>query len=110
MDRIRLQQLTYEESSAVFDVLCKHTQDYHDINRLLLATNSTSLFYIAFGLFHRDEAVRIRITRLLNRIENHPAGKLYFQSISHFQKVAYKRMLSEANKRAAQMPQNGAPF
>lgn len=106
MDRIRLQQLSYDESAAVFEVLAKHTQDYDDVNRLLMATKSTSLFYIAFGLFHRDETVRMRVARLLSRIENHAAGRYYFQSISQFQKVAYKRILAEANKRS----QNGVSF
>ncbi|ANB14896.1 Afi1p [Sugiyamaella lignohabitans] len=111
LDRLRLQQLSYEESASVFEALCTHTQDYDDINRLLSATHQNNLFYLCLGMFHRDASIRIMTVRLLQRIEQHTAGKLYFQSIGQFQKLAYKRLVDELNSPANTfVPQDGVPF
>lgn len=108
LDRLRLQRLTYEESGFIFNTLCSHTKDYDDINKLLSASSLGNLFYLALGLFHRDSSVRTMTVLLLQRIENHAAGKVFFKNMSQFQRLAFKRLQSELNqKEQSNSPVNG---
>jgi hypothetical protein len=50
---------------------------------------------------------------LLQRIESHEAGRVFFQHLSEFQKLAYRRLVKEANIANSNkpfIPQNGVPF
>lgn len=97
IDRLRLQQLSPTEAAHIYGLLAAHTQDYDDINRLLAATSSSNLFYLGMGLFHTDAEVRLATCRLLQRIENHSAGRVFFQSISLIHQLAYQRILKSTN-------------
>lgn len=99
LDRLRLQRLTYEESGFIFNTLYSHTRDYDDINRLLSASSTGNLFHLSLGLFHRDSSIRSMTVLLIQRIENHPAGKVFFKSMSQFQKLGYRRLQSELKER-----------
>lgn len=113
LDRLRLQQLGYEESGNLLEILCTHCTDYEDINRLLLIPTLKNLFYVALGLFHRDQTIRSMTVLLLQRIENHEAGKIFFQHLSEFQKLAYQRLSREISfsvNTKPFIPQNGVPF
>ncbi|CAN6668194.1 hypothetical protein TRVA0_040S00606 [Trichomonascus vanleenenianus] len=107
LDRLRLQKLTYEESGFIFNTLCSHTKDYDDINRLLSASSLGNLFYLAMGLFHRDSSVRTLTVLLIQRIEHHAAGKVFFKGMSPFQKLAYRRLQAEAAHQKPLPPSNG---
>lgn len=110
LDRLRLQQLTYEESGNLLELLCTHCSDYDDINQLLTIPTLNNLFFIALGLFHRDHAIRTMTVLLLQRIESHEAGRAFFQHLSEFQKMAYRRLIREAQVNKPFVPQNGVPF
>lgn len=98
LDRLRLQKLSFDESAFIFTTLCTQTRDYDDINHLLSASSGGNLFYLALGLFHRDANVRTMTAKLINRIEYHSAGSVFYKSMSQFQKLAYKRILTEIDQ------------
>lgn len=95
LDKLRYHKVSYDESAHIFTVLADHVQDYDDTMRLLTASSVNNLFYVALGLFHKSPQVKASTVRIVYRIENNIAGRHYYEAMSQFQKVAYKRLLQE---------------
>lgn len=95
LDKLRYHKLTYEESAQIYLLLAEHVQDDQDTTWLLTASSINNLFYIALGLFHKNPQVRATTARLIHRIEGHTAGRHFYEAMSQFQQMAYKRLLRE---------------
>lgn len=96
LDKLRYHKLTYDESASIYTGLAEHIQDDQDIMQLLSASSVNNLFYIALGLFHKSTQVRYATARLIHKLELHTVGRHFYESMSDFQKLAYKRIYQEA--------------
>ncbi|KAH8726788.1 docking domain of Afi1 for Arf3 in vesicle trafficking-domain-containing protein [Phaeosphaeriaceae sp. PMI808] len=70
---------------------------YDTILQLLCVVpeSNAGLFYLSLGLFHPRQDVRIAIVRLLERIMDHPAGRILWGSLGRFAKLAFFRVKRE---------------
>ncbi|KAF2837907.1 spindle pole body interacting protein [Patellaria atrata CBS 101060] len=70
---------------------------YETINQLLtvLPTNGSGLFHISLGLFHPNPEVRSAMVSLLDKIQDHEAGRHYWQGLGRFAKLAFFRVKRE---------------
>lgn len=96
LDKLRYHKLSYEESASIYILLAEHVVDDDDTMRLLTASSINNLFYIALGLFHKSPQVRTATIHVIHRIENHTAGRHFYEAMSQFQRTAYKRLLAES--------------
>ena len=76
---------------------------YDTILQLLMVVpeSNAGLFYIALGLFHPRQDVRLAVVRLLEAIVDHPAGRHSWPSLSRFAKLAFFRVKREEGGKAA---------
>ncbi|KAH7078976.1 docking domain of Afi1 for Arf3 in vesicle trafficking-domain-containing protein [Paraphoma chrysanthemicola] len=70
---------------------------YDTILQLLcvIPDSDAGLFYLSLGLFHPRQDVRMAVVRLLERIMDHPAGRLFWGSLARFAKLAFLRSKGE---------------
>jgi hypothetical protein len=70
---------------------------YDTILQLLgvVPDSNAGLFYLSLGLFHPRQDVRMAVVRLLERIMDHPAGRLFWGSLGRFAKLAFFRVKRE---------------
>jgi hypothetical protein len=70
---------------------------YDTILQLLfvMPDSSAGLFYISLGLFHPRLDVRMAVVKLLERIMDHPAGRLMWTNLGRFAKLAFFRVKRE---------------
>ncbi|KAF2823351.1 spindle pole body interacting protein [Ophiobolus disseminans] len=70
---------------------------YDTILQLLCVVpdSNAGLFYLSLGLFHPRLDVRLAVVRLLERIMDHPAGRLFWGSLGRFAKLAFFRVKRE---------------
>lgn len=70
---------------------------YDTILQLLcvMPESSSGLFYLSLGLFHPRQDVRMAVVKLLERIMDHPAGKIFWGSLGRFAKLAFFRVKRE---------------
>ena len=70
---------------------------YDTILQLLCVIPETNsgLFYLSLGLFHPRQDVRMAVVKLLERIMEHPAGRIFWSSLGRFAKLAYFRVKRE---------------
>ncbi|KAF2752202.1 spindle pole body interacting protein [Sporormia fimetaria CBS 119925] len=124
-DRLRCLRLTHEQSAAIYLALARvveeagrpSTSDSEDDQGLTLDTgrkiaggkaqydvilqilsvipDNAGLFYIAMGLFHPNEEVRVAVVKLLERIMDHAAGRHLWASLGRFAKLAFYRLKRE---------------
>lgn len=92
LDKLRYQKMSVEESAHIYTAISDHVRDDSDTMWLLTASSINKLFYIAYGLFHKHPQVRISTARLIHRIATHTAGRHFYESMSEFQKMAYRRI------------------
>ncbi|KAF1958528.1 spindle pole body interacting protein [Byssothecium circinans] len=83
-DRTPGEQLQYD---TVLQLLC------------VLPESNSGLFYLSLGLFHPRQDVRIAVVRLLERIMEHPAGRIHWGSLGRFAKLAFFRVKREDGAR-----------
>lgn len=110
LDKLRYQKVGYDESAYIFTTLAEHVTDRDETMRLLTASSVNNLFYIALGLFHKSPQVRVATARVISKIETHVAGQHFFDAMSQFQKVAYKRLLHEATRESHNRAIEGPPM
>ncbi|KAF2271023.1 spindle pole body interacting protein [Lojkania enalia] len=70
---------------------------YDTILQLLIVVpeSNSGLFYIALGLFHPRQDVRIAVVGLLERIVEHAAGRHFWATLGRFAKLAFFRVKRE---------------
>ncbi|KAF2021992.1 spindle pole body interacting protein [Aaosphaeria arxii CBS 175.79] len=70
---------------------------YDTILQLLsvVPESNSGLFYLALGLFHPRQDVRIAVVGLLERIMEHPAGRHFWATLGRFAKLAFFRVKRE---------------
>lgn len=70
---------------------------YDTVLQLLavIPENNAGLFYLSLGLFHPRQDVRMAIVKLLERIMDHPAGRLFWTQLGRFAKLAFFRVKRE---------------
>ncbi|KAH0559222.1 hypothetical protein GP486_004263 [Trichoglossum hirsutum] len=96
-DRLRILKLAHGDSAAIYLALEAHIHTYDEICQLLMVTRESNagLFYLSLGLFHPRPDVRMATVQLLSRIEDHEAGKHFWNSLSGFAKLAFFRLARE---------------
>ncbi|KAI8938049.1 hypothetical protein NX059_005721 [Plenodomus lindquistii] len=70
---------------------------YDTVLQLLcvIPESNSGLFYLSLGLFHPRQDVRMAVVKLLERIMDHPAGRLFWAGLGRFAKLAYFRVKRE---------------
>jgi hypothetical protein len=70
---------------------------YDTILQLLcvMPDSNAGLFYLSLGLFHPRLDVRMAVVKLLERIMDHPAGRLLWANLGRFAKLAFFRVKRE---------------
>ena len=73
---------------------------YDTILQLLCVVpdSNAGLFYLSLGLFHPRLDVRMAVVRLLERIMDHPAGRLFWNNLGRFAKLAFFRVKREEGR------------
>jgi hypothetical protein len=91
-------KLSPVSSREIYTALAKYTHSYDEICQLLTVApeSHAGLFYVALGLFHKDNDVRMKIVDLLERISEHEAGRHWWTALSRFEKLAFYRIKREA--------------
>lgn len=99
-DRLRLQKLSPTQSRDIYLTLAKHIHSYDEICLLLSVApeSHAGLFYIGFGLFHKELEVKMKTAEILERIKDHQAGQHWWRSLSHFEKLSFQRLKREAEQ------------
>jgi hypothetical protein len=74
---------------------------YDTILQLLcvMPDSNAGLFYISLGLFHPRQDVRMAVIKLLERIMDHPAGRILWGNLGRFAKLAFFRVKREEQGR-----------
>jgi hypothetical protein len=74
---------------------------YDTILQLLcvMPESNAGLFYISLGLFHPRQDVRMAVIKLLERIMDHPAGRILWGTLGRFAKLAFFRVKREEQGR-----------
>lgn len=70
---------------------------YDTVLQLLcvIPESNSGLFYLSLGLFHPRQDVRMAVVKLLERIMDHPAGRLFWAGLGRFAKLAFLRVKRE---------------
>ncbi|KAF2856748.1 spindle pole body interacting protein [Plenodomus tracheiphilus IPT5] len=70
---------------------------YDTVLQLLcvIPESNSGLFYLSLGLFHPRQDVRMAVVKLLERIMDHPAGRIFWAGLGRFAKLAYFRVKRE---------------
>ncbi|KAL2315014.1 Cytoskeletal protein [Schizosaccharomyces pombe] len=84
LDRLRNSSLSTTDAAEIFLALESHIRTEEDVNYLLsnCPLHSGGLSVIAFGLYHISDKVRKAVSKLLNRIETHKYGKLFYMALN----------------------------
>ncbi|KAI9804872.1 MAG: hypothetical protein M1825_001241 [Sarcosagium campestre] len=100
-DRLRTQKLSQAESASIYLALAAHVHTYAEICQLLTVTPEAhaGLFYLSLGMFHPRQDVRMQTVELLERIQDHTAGRHFWNGLNRFAKLAFFRIKREAEVR-----------
>ncbi|KAJ9120179.1 hypothetical protein QFC22_003078 [Naganishia vaughanmartiniae] len=102
ISRLRHAQLiSDEEVTLIYRRLCEELQRYEQVIELLAYTSTSGdgLSTLALGLFHVSPSVRYAVVHLLDLIQAYPIGELAVHRLNVYQKMAYKRLLEQADTR-----------
>lgn len=94
LDRLQTQNFSIEEAGLIYTTLADNVQDDEDIIRFLASIGTRNLYFIGYGLFHPISIVQETVIRFLHRIQGHPVGRHFFNSLSPIYKITYSRMLA----------------
>jgi hypothetical protein len=99
--KLRTLHLTPTEAGAIYLALENYCTDYESILELLELTpiSDAGLFYIGLGLYHEDRRVRDSVTRLLERVRRHPAGRVFFERLGGWATMGFHRRVKEREQR-----------
>ena len=108
LSKLRTLRLTPNEAGAIYLALDAYCDDYDSILELLELTpmSEAGLFHVSLGLWHEDARVREAVTRLLDRIRNHAAGKVFFARLGGWATMGFSRGMQERETRS-QAPGEG---
>jgi hypothetical protein len=113
-DKLAKLRLTNEQSANIYLALCGAVHTEQEISQLLTTmangiwenkpsasatAGQPGLLYIGMGLFHPRQDVREEVAALLGRVENHEAGRHYWQSLGRFAKIACERIVIARGER-----------
>ncbi|KAI8583546.1 hypothetical protein K450DRAFT_182945 [Umbelopsis ramanniana AG] len=89
-----LKHLPEEQVIALFKLFLDVIKTDDQITELLsyLPQNQGGLLPLGFGLFHPSAQVRNYTVEFFNRLDHHPVGRKFIQSLNRFQKLAYERL------------------
>lgn len=94
--RLRTLRLTAAEAAPIYLALHQYCDSYYTILELLSHAPLTEagLFYVSMGLWHENTEVREATTTLLERVRQHPAGRIWFARLGGFVNYGFNRNLS----------------
>lgn len=97
LSKLRTLRLTSSEAAPIFLALATYCSTYRTILELLVQAPlaEAGLFYVSLGLWHEQKSVREATTRLLERVRQHPAGRIWFARLGGFVTTGFKRGMSE---------------
>ncbi|RMZ88433.1 hypothetical protein DV736_g4355, partial [Chaetothyriales sp. CBS 134916] len=109
LSKLRTLRLSSAEAGAIYLALESYCSDYQSILELLELTpmSEAGLFHVALGLWHEDARVREAVTTLLDRIRNHPAGRLFVARIGGWANAGFARGLQEKEARVKSAHEDG---
>ncbi|KIW22748.1 uncharacterized protein PV07_11014 [Cladophialophora immunda] len=101
LSKLRTLHLTPTEAGAIYLALDAYCTDYESILELLemAPMSEAGLFYVALGLWHEDWRVREAVTSLLDRVRQHPAGRVFFNRVGGWATMGFNRRLQEKENR-----------
>ncbi|KAL6250685.1 hypothetical protein RBB50_002988 [Rhinocladiella similis] len=104
LSKLRMLRLTPTEAGAIYLALEAYCTDYESILELLekAPMSEAGLFYIGLGLWHEDQRVRTAVGTLLDRIRQHPAGRVFFSRLGGWANMGFTRCLQEKEARMRQ--------
>lgn len=105
LSKLRTLRLLPAEAGAIYLALENYCNDYDSILELLELTpmSEAGLFYISMGLWHEDLRVRESVTTLLDRLRNHPAGRIFFHRLGGWAHAGFARCLQERERGKSQL-------
>ncbi|ORY92415.1 docking domain of Afi1 for Arf3 in vesicle trafficking-domain-containing protein [Leucosporidium creatinivorum] len=85
------------EVKLILGTLAEHSKTDEQIVAMLaqLPSHFGGLLPLAFGLFHPVPSIRYSAVELLERLDAHPTGQKFVQSLNAFHRLAYHRLLRE---------------
>ncbi|RMD40310.1 hypothetical protein DV735_g4799, partial [Chaetothyriales sp. CBS 134920] len=110
LSKLRTLKLASAEAGAIYLALEAYCSDYESILELLELTpiSEAGLFHITLGLWHEDGRVREAVTTLLDRIRNHPVGRLFVARIGGWANAGFTRGLQEREIRMKNAQEDGS--
>jgi hypothetical protein len=97
LSKLRTLRLTPTEAGAIYLALEAYCTDYDSILELLemAPMSDAGLYFVALGLWHEDVRVRNAVTTLLDRVRDHPAGRVFFSRLGGWVATGFSRCLRE---------------
>jgi len=101
LSKLRTLRLLPSEAAAIYLALDSYCMDYESILELLELAPLTDagLFYVSLGLWHESSRVREAVATLLDRVNNHMAGRHFFARLGGFANMGFVRSWHEREAR-----------
>lgn len=99
--RLRTLRLSPGEVAPIYIALAQYCTTYSTILELLshASLSEAGLFQVSMGLFHESWDVREATLNLLERVRQHPAGRIWFARLGGFVNAGFTRAINEAEMR-----------
>ncbi|KAK6372810.1 hypothetical protein LTR64_004728 [Lithohypha guttulata] len=99
--RLRTLRLSPGEVAPIYFALSQYCTTYTTILELLshAPLSEAGLFQVSMGLFHESWEVREATLTLLERVRQHPAGRIWFARLGGFVNAGFTRTLNEVDMR-----------
>lgn len=101
LSRLRTLRLTPTEATPIYLAIANYCTSYTSILELLshAPLSEAGLFHVSLGLWHENKDVRAATTKLLERVKQHPAGRIWFSRLGGFASQGFKRGTMEIEER-----------
>ena len=106
-DKLAKLRLGHEAAGNIYLAICAAVQTEEEISQLLAIISSkawdgrggpsgggSGLFYLALGLFHPKVGVREEVAELMMRVQEHEAGRHFWNGLGRFSKMAWERVVA----------------